>query len=382
MRRNTAVTTAALVLLVVAVVVAVRLDAAARALNPPAPAVAGQAESATQAVVGYLTAVAEAKADDALTYLAEPPSSTLFMTDEVLGASAKINPITDIRILSASGQGDKKSVEVRYRFGGERVEGYYHVSESSDGHWRLDTASTKFRGGGFVTIPFSGGGVMASGVPVRLNGVVVPVETEILELLPGTYVLEVDHPMLANPDPMVVLTSRISLAPREWSRLPSGNAVEKAVLTEDGKQKVYDFARSALDACLKEMGFQTSCGPAIGTLRFYNLPVVDSTARWSLVPGTPDIAEAILVEQWVLPLSAPVYSERSTALWVEAFFPYVDGLSEPDGPVVRGEVALISDAPLREWQTLRKYYVNILDPDSLEINFYWSSYRRISEDPS
>lgn len=79
-------------------------------------------ENAIKDVAGaYLTAIADADADDALGKLAERPANTALLTRDVLEASRRTTPLTDIEITAVDQDGAEATAGATYRLGDERV---------------------------------------------------------------------------------------------------------------------------------------------------------------------------------------------------------------------------------------------------------------------
>ncbi len=135
---------------------------------PPQPA------DAPAAVQGYLEALSRGEADAALAYAAAPPDDTAFLTSDVLAASLRLAPISDIRVEQGSVTGG--SVDASYKVGSRVVDTSFAVVRNGT-DWRLaDVASS---------VDLSG--VSTDLLTLSLNG--VPLTGDAPTLFPGAYVL-------------------------------------------------------------------------------------------------------------------------------------------------------------------------------------------------
>ena len=190
------------------------------ATDPPtsAPPVA---TLASDAVSGYLTALAAGDVTSALSYAANPVKPGPFMTDKVVAASIKRAPITDIVVPTVEDQ-QATTVAVTYRLGKTDVSTSYDVQKVS-GAWKLAAVSK--------TVDL--GLVRSPSLPMLING--VPVNSDFVDLLPGAYAFTTASPNLTYGSKSVVvikdpndyanvLDLRLSLSDqgaRPWSAWPT-----------------------------------------------------------------------------------------------------------------------------------------------------------------
>ncbi len=132
------------------------------------------AATASDAVQGYLQAVAKGDAQAAVAYAVDPTSvKTTYMTPAVLAASAKLAPLTDIQV--GTSDPDATTVPVTYRLGSTRVDTSYDVLKASDGTWKLIQVAS--------ILDLSA--VQDDAVPMLVNG--LRVKPGPFSVLPGTY---------------------------------------------------------------------------------------------------------------------------------------------------------------------------------------------------
>lgn len=208
----------------------------------------GQARSAASAVRGYLTAVAEGRAVDALAYLADPRVDRTFLTDEVLARSHQLAPLTDIQVKATS-----SGAKARFRLGGYPQVVELEV-EKTDGYWfvtsHLPQASLSV---GNVDSPISW-----FGVPVLVNGVPLPPGKASATLFPGRYEVTSTHP-LVQLDSQFTATANSEVSAGRWVTKTT-EVVLRPRLTDDGRRQVQEAAQAQLDTCLAQHSFATDCG--------------------------------------------------------------------------------------------------------------------------
>jgi hypothetical protein len=101
-----------------------------------------KAGSPSQAVKGYLEALARGDADKALSYSKDQPGSKDLLSDDILKKQIARWPITDIKILNDDGGAFSfASVHVSAKFGGQASDVTLRLTKA-DG-WKLEHAATK-----------------------------------------------------------------------------------------------------------------------------------------------------------------------------------------------------------------------------------------------
>ena len=132
------------------------------------------AASASDAVNGYLQAVAKGDVQTAVSYAVDPSSvSTTYMTPQVLVASAKLAPMTAISV--APSDPDATTVPATYRLGSTAVSTSFDVMKDSDDAWKLVS----------VASDLDLSAVQDESIPMLMNG--TKVETGSFSVLPGAY---------------------------------------------------------------------------------------------------------------------------------------------------------------------------------------------------
>ena len=132
------------------------------------------AASASDAVNGYLQAVAKGDAKTAVSYAADPSTvSTTYMTPQILAASAKLAPLTDIQV--GASDPDATTVPVSYKLGATAVDTSFDVLKTSDEAWKIITVATDLD----LTA------VQEDSVPMLMNG--TKIKPGVFSVLPGVY---------------------------------------------------------------------------------------------------------------------------------------------------------------------------------------------------
>jgi hypothetical protein len=190
---------------------------------PPAAALA------SDAVIGYLNALAAGDAAAALSYSADPVKPGPFLTDKVLASSIKRAPLQAITVPQVTDQ-QATSVAATYRLGKTEVTTSYKVVKAS-GEWKLAAVSK--------TIDL--GLVRSASIPMLING--VKVNSDYVDLLPGSYAFTTASPHLTYGSRNVVTITD-----------PNGYANVfdlRASLSERGRKTVIDLANRSYDGCLR-----------------------------------------------------------------------------------------------------------------------------------
>ncbi|MCL2466080.1 MAG: hypothetical protein FWF02_02250 [Micrococcales bacterium] len=323
--------------------------------EPAVPATAGQAKSASQAAVGYLTALAEGDADAVLAYMATPPPSTTFITDDVLAVSAGLNPITDIVVLESDEYDDRTTaVTVQYRIGPTRVLDTYHMVKHGRS-WRLSVDD--YQGtSGFVemTLPAE-----ADGVGLTVNGVPAGPDLKIY-LVPGTYQLGTTNPLLSIDDTVVLTALSQHSGHYDVPSLAAARLGDLMTLTPLGRQTVTEAVAAAAAQCLAEKTVVTSCNLAVPA---HYHPTSVQMEGWIVEADAVDLAQTTPDVGWGRPYLACV-DEPPTTVWATwSASPYdpfdVLGRMRRNGQVTDYRTGLYS------------YAVDLADPDHLVVHLNW-----------
>ncbi|MCL2424034.1 MAG: hypothetical protein FWD11_09145 [Micrococcales bacterium] len=316
------------------------------------PGVAGHARSPAQVGMGYLTAIATGSASDALAYVEAKPRSTVFMTDAVLAESAKLNPITDIEVLSSSHHDKVGAVTMSYRLGEIRVIDTYPVAKSHDGYWQISPGREGPQTPGFATVTVRSSVTLQ----ITLNGVQVEPGSERLQLFPGTYRVGTAHPMLA--------VSKVLVVPGLSPRLGGVTDLNPgARLTPQARQSVNDALAATFDACLQETTLTTSCGMSLRDL--YREDVIDGApVSWAVAPGSIDITETtarVVTGEYRFFDCVEANEGRLWAYWSQTPFETIRVRAAPAA----------GSSSFGYHDELYTYGVEISDPDHLHVYLQW-----------
>lgn len=228
-------------------------------------AAAGQARSPERAASGFLQAVGDGRADDALAYLQVQPTDRTLLTDDVLADAAQ--PVTQVEArVRGGGSGDSRTVDVSYRIGERRVTDTYHVVRLGT-YWFVDES--------LPTVPAFDDRPDYTGVTVD-GRAVLPGTGDLwgsgTPLFPGRYELALDHPLLTVDNAEFTVTGLHQPATL------TGDGPH-ARLTDDGQHTVAAAAQDAFAACLAATTPSTAC------VLDRSLTLADADAAWSLDPG-------------------------------------------------------------------------------------------------
>lgn len=264
-RRRPRLTVAVLVVVVVLVGVGVRAWAA------PDPEAPGWAHSPRSAVQGYLDALADGRAADALAYLSRPPADRAFLTDAVLARSRELAPMTQIVVVKAAGRDCRYDCEVRaeYRLGDDKMKVTFEVRQD-DGYWFVDTRLQTVRLTGYRDYDQIGG----YQVPVLVNGTPTVLGGDEVVMFPGRYQARSGHPLVE-----IDTTFTVGLAELRYDDL----AVRlRPALTADGERRVAEAAQDRLDTCLAQTSFDTGCAFLDYDTTGFDGPADPTTITWTL----------------------------------------------------------------------------------------------------
>lgn len=255
--------------------------------SAPAGVTVGPAASPQAAVRGFLDAVGDGRADDALSFLRVQPTDRTLLTDDVLAEAAL--PITHVTTSLRGGAKDQRAVDVSYLLDGQRVTDTYQTVRLG-GRWFVDEVLPAVPA--FVDRP--------DFAPVTVDGSVVQVPgngQSGTQVLPGRYRFALDHPLLDVADAEFVVPSLHAPA------ITTGPA--RTRLTDAGREQVAAAAAAALDSCLAATTLRT-CGFGGGPDYWSwhestrtdarDFTLVENTATWSLDPGGADLSRT--APQW------------------------------------------------------------------------------------
>lgn len=196
--------------------------------QPPTP-VPPAGPRASDAVLGYLRAVASGNADAALRYSARPVAREATLTNAVLADSRRRAAISRIAVTPVT---DPAATQVRanYVMGRTPVTTVYDVTQVN-GTWKLTR----------VVNSLSLGLVRNSRVPMKVNGATVTSNS--ISVLPGSYAFTTGTPYLSYGSRNVLLV-------RSPSELVTGIFELRRELTPAGTRKVREEAQKSWRRCL------------------------------------------------------------------------------------------------------------------------------------
>nr|WP_294694286.1 hypothetical protein [uncultured Friedmanniella sp.] len=220
---------------------------------------AGTTGKPSDAVRGYLEALAARDADRAVGYL-EPAPSRRFLTPKVLQASAKKVPLSGVDVPELTGE-DTAQVPADYSLGRQRISERYSVVKA-DGRWKIAR--------GVSELDLTEQRKQALPLRLRINGVSLATDTAVL--FPGHYTFSTSSKWVGyGTGAAFVLTG------------PSDPASPRLVPTlRPGAEAAFLRAtKKAMDACLAQRKLSPSGCP--NRLKAdSNQKVDEDTIRWTL----------------------------------------------------------------------------------------------------
>ena len=242
----------------------------------PPPPVPTQDPGPVEAVSGFLQAVAQGRASDALAYLSRTPTNTTFLNDQALAAMAAADLMTVGEVTEPDWQPGETTATVTADLTidqqTELIE--YYVSATADG-WRLTPNN-------LATLILAGH--LPPGLAVTLNGITVS-DADLkagFPVFPGSYDLCLPNPFLTLAVAHFVVSDQADLAD-----LPYDGNVEFA---PDAGSRLTSVAQTKLDDCLAAHELTpVDCGFEISGLDGSGTPNPD-TARFILLSS--DLASA------------------------------------------------------------------------------------------
>lgn len=259
------------VLLVIGVIIAIVV--ARSTANPGGGGSSEPPASPSQVVTDYLTALADGDSAKALGYLGTPPDDTLMLTDEVLAASNKVAPITDISVVTEDTSNGSSDVTVSYQLGSQPVTAEYSVLDyDDDGVWEVS--------GGTGYIPTS----KFEGLGLTINGATVPDGDEV-EVFPGSYQLATTLPNFTlSGDATVVVDQPFASA--DTSDITPA-------LTDAALQQFRGLVRAAVEACIASTTLDAGCGLAIPATLSDGTQLTDGTIQRTLPADTSTTLDSL-----------------------------------------------------------------------------------------
>jgi hypothetical protein len=258
---------AVILMAVLAVVVATRSGLAGntgskRQQNQSQGAAPQNAPRPSDAVLGYLQALAAGDAVAALSFAADPAPTGPLLTNEVLAKSSERADLTDIQVPVVDDQ-NATSVSATYSLGKSAVSESFDVVKIAD-TWKL-SRTVKDLDIGFI---------VGGSVPVKING--VEVDQDSVAVLPGSYSFSTGLPYVGYGSKNVVLV-KSPYVEADTYRIQSQ-------LTNSGEKAVISAARKSYHNCLDANSLSPkNCPMNFKSKYSYN----KSTITWRQVGSDP-----------------------------------------------------------------------------------------------
>lgn len=181
----------------------------------------------TAPVAAYLSAVADGRSADALALLAAPPTSTTLLTDQVLAASTKAAPITEVAVTLTG----VNQVTATFKADGKPVTMTIPITQV-DGRWKVADGLAE------ITIP--------NAWPVTVNGTPAGA-SRTLTVFPGTYTVASTSGYLSYGTVPAITVGSV--------------AASTVTLTDPGKTAIVAGWKATIDECLKRQDLQPAGCP-------------------------------------------------------------------------------------------------------------------------
>jgi hypothetical protein len=220
------------------------------------------AQRPSDAVMGYLQALAAGDAVAALSFAADPAPTGPLLTNEVLARSGERAELTEIKVPVVEDQ-NATSVSATYTLGNSAVSESFDVVKTAD-TWKLSRAVKD------LDIGFIVGG----SVPVKING--VDVNQDSVAVLPGSYAFTTGLPYVGYGSKNVVLV-KSPYVEADTYRIESQ-------LTKSGEKAVVSATRTSYHKCLDVHSLSPkNCPMNFESKYSYN----KSTITWRQVGSDP-----------------------------------------------------------------------------------------------
>lgn len=229
------------------------------------------AKTAGAAVKGYLEALARGDAAAALSYGAASIPDKTFLTDDILQKQAEKYPITNIEILSESGNNVKVSAEI----GGKKSEESVKLPTPSEGKgWKLESAA--------VTVDLGSSSIYSPKLmkSASLFGKPIP-DADKVYAFPGW--LDVGS---SNPNIDVSGNSPDSSQSLDYLNYPKSLLFFDMKISKTGLEAVRNSLKVLVDECVKSKQLAPpNCPQDAGS----RTDLVEGTAQWTAPSNYDDI---------------------------------------------------------------------------------------------
>jgi len=222
---------------------------------PPA-----EAKKASDAVQGYLEAIAAGDAQAALAFASTAPTDTTFLTNEVLAASNKTAPIRAINVPEVDDEYAYR-VAASFTMGKQAINTDFSVEKDGD-VWKLRD----------VAADLDLQSRRSKTLPMLING--VNVETDKVLLFPGSYTFTTGNKYVDyGKSNTLVLKS-----PTEY---PDGLSDIQATLTSAGDTAVTNAVEDSVKKCMKSKDLKNPGCPNNVTKVTGNVKPKEGTFKWT-----------------------------------------------------------------------------------------------------
>lgn len=284
----------ALVLLVVGIVAAVRSgnDEPAVVTDPStgtsSTPSAAPAALASDAVTGFLTALAAGDVTTAVSFANEPVTDDSLIDTAVVADSLKRAPITDISVPVVTDEYAYK-VTASYKLGGKPVSDSYRVEKIGD-VWKLNDIAAEMDLSTFTD----------DGVPIVING--KRVTSDEVYALPGSYVFTTTLSSIGFGSKNTVTVNSPETFVATYNLKPA--------LTSAGKKAILDATSKNFNDCLKKKAIDPSGCPFALNEAGYKIDA--STIKWTRI-GTDPLKNPRITVDGTLATLQLTYKVKGTA---------------------------------------------------------------------
>lgn len=226
-----------------------------------------QAAKASDAVQGYLQALADGDAQGALAYASTTPSDTTFLTNEVLAASTTLAPISGITVPEVDDE-YAYSVDASYKLGSQAVNASFSVEKDGDS-WKLRE----------VAYDLDLGSRRNKTLPMIINGVTV--ESNTIALFPGSYEFTTGSKRIDYGKSNVLVVE----SPADY---PRGISEIQPTLTSAGEKAFTDALETSIKTCMKSKDLKNKNCPNNVTKISGSVTPKEGTFSWSWDKGALD----------------------------------------------------------------------------------------------
>jgi hypothetical protein len=221
---------------------------------PPA-----EAKKASDAVKGYLDALAAGDAQTALGFASTAPADTTFLTNEVLAASNKTAPMTAVNVPEVDDEYAYR-VTASYKLGSQNVSADFSVEKEGD-TWKMRE----------VAADLDLQSKRDKTLPMIINGVAV--QSNKIALFPGAYTF-------TSGNKLVDYGKSNTLIVKSASDYPTGLSDIEPTLTSAGEKAFTSAVKDNVKKCMKSKDLKNSGCPNNVTKVSGTTPK-EGTFKWS-----------------------------------------------------------------------------------------------------